>query len=212
VSLTNYNQYQGRPANQTQRNINVFGMSFIIATALFFFIIDMVLLKFLIYLSTFRKVLSPRIESWIQDGVLQLQRRAYEAHNQGTWSALDKEVPLTEANELLGELPQASLPSANTSASSTPPNVPKPYSATQPPSNQAPNIVSQPTPPQPTLLQPTSQQATSPSPALQQAIPLQSSMPQPALPQPIQPPAATHSTVNQGANIQIPPSQVPSTP
>jgi hypothetical protein len=61
-------------------------MSFAIATALFFTIVDIVLLKFLIYLSKFRRALSPRIERWIQDGVLQLQRRAYEAHKEGTWS------------------------------------------------------------------------------------------------------------------------------
>jgi hypothetical protein len=96
-------------------------MSFIIATALFFALIDVVLLKFFVYVSTFRKALSPRIERWIQDGVLQLQRRAYEAHKEGTWSRLNREVPLTDAKELLVELPLASLPSENVSATFTPP-------------------------------------------------------------------------------------------
>jgi hypothetical protein len=59
-------------------------MSFVIATALLFAIIETVLLGFLIYLSTFKKALSPRIDRWIQDGILQLQRRAYEAHKEGT--------------------------------------------------------------------------------------------------------------------------------
>lgn len=43
----------------------------------------------------------PRIERWIQDGILQLQRRAYESTRQGTWSLLDKEVPITTKREAL---------------------------------------------------------------------------------------------------------------
>jgi hypothetical protein len=85
-------------------------MLFVIATALFFAIVDIVLLRFLVYLSKFRQALSPRIDRWIQDGVLQLQRRAYEAHREGTWSELSKEVPLTGAKEMLAELPLASIP------------------------------------------------------------------------------------------------------
>jgi hypothetical protein len=89
------------------RNINVFGLVFIITTSLSFAILDILLLKFLIYLSTFRKALAlaPRIEQWIQHSVLQLQRRAYEAIEQGTWSNLDGDIPLTEPNALLPVLP-----------------------------------------------------------------------------------------------------------
>jgi hypothetical protein len=118
-------KYVRHPTNCTRRNINVFGLAFVIATSLFFAIIDIVLLKFLIYLSSFRKALSPRVERWIQDGVLQLQRRAYEAHKEGTWSELSREVPMTAAKELLTDLPLASLPSGNTLVVSPPPKGPK---------------------------------------------------------------------------------------
>jgi hypothetical protein len=86
-------------------------MAFVIAVSLFFAILDISLLKFLIFLNGLRKVLSPRIEHWIQGGVLQLQRRAYEAIGEGTWSNLDQEVPLTEPKELLKTLPLQHLPS-----------------------------------------------------------------------------------------------------
>jgi hypothetical protein len=180
-------------------------MSFVIATALLFAIIDTVLLRFLIYLSTFRKALSPRIDRWIQDGVLQLQRRAFEAHKEGTWSGLSKEVPLTDAKELLAELPLASLPSANTSTVSTPASGSQSSSAAQPQSNPAPAIITQPTPPQSSPPQPIIHQPTPPQPTSSQSSPpqsplQQSSLPQPTPPQPIQPRSATHSPVNHGAN------------
>jgi hypothetical protein len=163
-------------------------MSFVIATALFFAIIDVVLLRFLIYLSTFRKALSPRIERWIQDGVLQLQRRAYEAHNEGTWSGLSQEVPWTKPNQELAELPLASLPSANTSVVPTPPIGPQSNPAAPTQSTQAPTITPQPTPPQSTLFQPppphpTSLPPTPPLTALPQTTPPQSPLPQTTLPQ-----------------------------
>jgi hypothetical protein len=73
--------------------------------SLFFAILDIIILRFLIFLDRPKQVLSPRINRCIQDGVLQLQRRAYEAHGQGTWSDLNKEVPLTRAKDTLEELP-----------------------------------------------------------------------------------------------------------
>ncbi|KAF2009108.1 hypothetical protein BU24DRAFT_402484 [Aaosphaeria arxii CBS 175.79] len=93
------------------RNISVFGLVFIVTLSCFIVFVDMLLLKFLIYLSNFRKALAPRIDRWIQDGVLQLQRRAYEARGEGTWTQLNKDVPLTGANEKLSDLPVESLPS-----------------------------------------------------------------------------------------------------
>jgi hypothetical protein len=57
-------------------NINVFALSFVIGVSSLIAIIDIALLKFLIYLSSFKRVLAPRIDRWIQDGVWQLQRRA----------------------------------------------------------------------------------------------------------------------------------------
>jgi hypothetical protein len=187
-------------------------MAFVVATTLFFAIIDIVLLKFLIHLSTFRKALSPRIERWVQDGVLQLQRRAYEAHKEGTWSGLSKEVPLTKAKQLLAELPLTSLPSANSSAVSTPPIGTQSNSAAPTQSAQAPTITPQPTLPQSNPSQhppahPTSRPATPPqSPLSQTALP-QFALPQPTLAQsspppaplqkPTQPHPASHPSINQ---------------
>lgn len=73
-------------------------------------IADLLLLRFLIYLSRTRRYLSPRIDRWIQDGVFQLQRRAYESHGQGTWENLDQPVPTTTTLETLSDLPINSLP------------------------------------------------------------------------------------------------------
>ncbi|KAF2651759.1 hypothetical protein K491DRAFT_681917 [Lophiostoma macrostomum CBS 122681] len=86
-------------------NISVFGLSFIIAFSCIVTILNLALLKFLIYLSKFRRPLSPRIERWIQDGVFQLQRQAYGRHDQGSWERIDKEIPATVIDEILYELP-----------------------------------------------------------------------------------------------------------
>ncbi|KAF2727987.1 hypothetical protein EJ04DRAFT_581657 [Polyplosphaeria fusca] len=89
-------------------NINVFALSFVYAFSVFIVTMDIVLLRFLIYLSRFRRMrtLGPRIERWIQDGVLQLQRRAFESSRQGTWRSLEKEVPITARRETLEDLPR----------------------------------------------------------------------------------------------------------
>jgi hypothetical protein len=63
-------------------NINVFGLVFVLTLSLLALIVDITLLKFLIYLARFRRQLGPRVERWIQDGVWQLQRRAYEGVGQ----------------------------------------------------------------------------------------------------------------------------------
>jgi hypothetical protein len=73
-------------------------------------LVNISLLKFIIYLDGSKKVLGPRTDRWIQDGVLQLQRRAYEAHGQGTWTQLGNDVPLTARGEKLADLPLESRP------------------------------------------------------------------------------------------------------
>ncbi|KAJ4291860.1 hypothetical protein N0V90_009756 [Kalmusia sp. IMI 367209] len=85
-------------------NINVFALAFIATFAVVATLLDIVLLKFIIFLKHSRRLLAPRIDRWIQDGVLQLQRRAYEANDQGHWTRLDKEVPTTTNDEPLAEL------------------------------------------------------------------------------------------------------------
>ncbi|KAJ4305538.1 hypothetical protein N0V90_001069 [Kalmusia sp. IMI 367209] len=86
-------------------NINVFGLSFIIGFASLVTILNLVMLKLFMFFSRFRRALAPRIDRWIQDGVFQLQRRAYEGSQQGTWKLLNSEIPVTVTQELLHELP-----------------------------------------------------------------------------------------------------------
>jgi hypothetical protein len=68
-------------------------------------IVDITLLKFLIYLARFRRQLGPRVERWIQDGVWQLQRRAYEGVGQRDWTNLESEIPLTKNGQMMQDLP-----------------------------------------------------------------------------------------------------------
>lgn len=62
-------------------------------------ITDNSLLKFFFYLSTCRLAPAPRIGSWIQGGMLQLQHRACQTANQGSWMQLKQEVPITKNGE-----------------------------------------------------------------------------------------------------------------
>jgi hypothetical protein len=92
------------------RNINVFALAFILSFSITITVLDLILLRFLIYLSKFLAALSPRIDEWIQDGVYQLQRRAYEAHGEGTWKDHNKEIPTTAGGEQLPVLPLGATP------------------------------------------------------------------------------------------------------
>jgi hypothetical protein len=78
--------------------------------AVFVTILDILLLRFLIYLSKFQRALSPRIDRWVQDGVFQLQRRAYEAQGDGVWRMQDKEIPVifdgSKLADLINETPR----------------------------------------------------------------------------------------------------------
>ncbi|KZM26287.1 hypothetical protein ST47_g2591 [Ascochyta rabiei] len=82
------------------RNANVFGLSFIIAFFVLVAILDIFILKFKIYFSKFRAALSPRIDCWIQDGIWQLQRRAYEGEGYRSWTDLEADIPLTDEKTL----------------------------------------------------------------------------------------------------------------
>jgi len=86
--------------------------------SILFISLDLVILRFLIYLSRFRRIrgLGPRIERWTLDGVLQLQRRAFEYSGQGTWKRLDKDVPVTTSRVMLDDL-QDIVPSDATDGS-----------------------------------------------------------------------------------------------
>lgn len=89
------------------RNINVFALSLIIAIFGIFATLDLILLKFLIFLQRFKRALAPRIDQWIQDGIFQIQRKAYEAYSQGTWDEkrLERDIPATIGADALERLP-----------------------------------------------------------------------------------------------------------
>jgi hypothetical protein len=93
-------------------NINVFALAFIIAFSVIATLCNTLILRFFIFMARFRALLAPRIEHWVQDGVYQLQRHAFEAQGQGTWQYLDEEIPTTLNTETLRKLPiDSSLPS-----------------------------------------------------------------------------------------------------
>ena len=70
-------------------------------------VLDFTILKIVIFIGRFRRG-SPRVNRWIQDGALQLQRRAYEAAGEGAWTRLEESNPVTTTGELLDELPISS--------------------------------------------------------------------------------------------------------
>ncbi|KAH7127171.1 hypothetical protein B0J11DRAFT_296636 [Dendryphion nanum] len=85
-------------------NVNFFGFVFIITFATTIVIIDLTLVQLLILIRTYSKSSSPRLDRWIQDSILQLQRRAFESQGKGIWDKLDDEVPVTRYDEKLEEL------------------------------------------------------------------------------------------------------------
>ncbi|KAF2750154.1 hypothetical protein M011DRAFT_396913, partial [Sporormia fimetaria CBS 119925] len=83
-------------------NVNVFGLAFILTFCCVVTLIDLFLVRFIVYINkvTKRKP-SPRIEAWIRDGIFQLQGRVYEGRGEGPWEKLSEEVPVTvEGTEL----------------------------------------------------------------------------------------------------------------
>lgn len=68
----------------------------------------MSLLKILVYVSKFQATLTPRLNRWIQDGVWQLQRHAYEAQGHANWLDIEREIPLNKEGEAFQDLPTSS--------------------------------------------------------------------------------------------------------
>lgn len=87
------------------RNINIFGLVFTITVASIITLVDLILLRSFTSLKKFSERKSPRIDRWIQDGVYQLQRRAYEARGEGIWVDLTSENPFTIESTKLPDLP-----------------------------------------------------------------------------------------------------------
>jgi hypothetical protein len=87
------------------RNINVFGLVFVTSFAVVVTLIDLIILKYVIFFRKTRQKLAPRIDRWIQDGIFQFQRRAYETQKDGIWDRLEREIPTTVTEHLLSDLP-----------------------------------------------------------------------------------------------------------
>ncbi|KAF2012695.1 hypothetical protein BU24DRAFT_465061 [Aaosphaeria arxii CBS 175.79] len=89
-------------------NINVFGLAFIVTVTVTVTAFNMMVLRVFIFLSRFRRALAPRIDHWVQDGIFQLQRRAFQSEGQGSWLGSEKEIPHTTKSEHLAKLPNGS--------------------------------------------------------------------------------------------------------
>lgn len=85
-------------------NVNVFALVFLTTVAAVVTFLNLFILRFCIFLSRFRKALAPRIERWVQDGVFHLQRKAFDAQDEGRWVDLEKEIPVTREGYMLREL------------------------------------------------------------------------------------------------------------
>ena len=85
--------------------MNVFALVFLTTFASLISLFSMGVLRFCIFMARFRKALAPRIDRWVQDGVFQLQRRAFEAQDGGRWVGAEREIPVTWDRERLRELP-----------------------------------------------------------------------------------------------------------
>jgi hypothetical protein len=82
----------------------VFGLVFTITICSSITLADLLLLRSLILWRKLKKSAAPRLDRWIQDGVYQLQRRAYEASGNGDWDNLADEVPVTREPTKLPDL------------------------------------------------------------------------------------------------------------
>ncbi|KAF2110744.1 hypothetical protein BDV96DRAFT_650847 [Lophiotrema nucula] len=96
-------------------NINYFGLVFILTVSSVIAVVDTLILRFLIFLKAFKHISPHRINRWIQDGVWQLQRHAYESHGEGDWTMLDEVVPTTRQKTMLSDLPTETLCSLKSS-------------------------------------------------------------------------------------------------
>ncbi|KAJ4355516.1 uncharacterized protein N0V89_003533 [Didymosphaeria variabile] len=86
-------------------NVNVFGLAFILTFSAIISIINYFILRFFIFLKRFRRSLAPRLDRWVNDGIFQLQRRAFEANESTMWMDLEKEIPVTVHDMAMSELP-----------------------------------------------------------------------------------------------------------
>lgn len=76
-------------------NISVFGLAFTLSMSGLLLILDFGILRFFLWLERLGR--PHKVRYWIQDGMYQLQRTAYEAldANAATWTRREKELPRT---------------------------------------------------------------------------------------------------------------------
>ncbi|KAH7125183.1 hypothetical protein B0J11DRAFT_605443 [Dendryphion nanum] len=99
-------------------NINYFGLIFIIIVSSLIIILDLTIVQILLLVRRFTRWKGIKLNRWIQDSILHLQRRAFEAQEDSEWERLTEEVPTTESGEKLVEL-QCSLKKWNQHLSAT---------------------------------------------------------------------------------------------
>ena len=85
-------------------NINFFGLVFILVLSCTIILVDLSLFRILVAASRWSPKMARRLERWVQDGILQLQRRAFEAEGKGAWEGLCDDVPVTRGEQKLSEL------------------------------------------------------------------------------------------------------------
>lgn len=85
-------------------NINVPALIIIITLSGAIALIDSISLRVLIFLGRLQWLLSPRVDKWVQDGVFQWQRRVYQQFDEGVWTCLQEEIPITEEDTALSSL------------------------------------------------------------------------------------------------------------
>ena len=88
----------------------MFGLVLILVLATTMTFLNLAVIRQLVFLTPLRHALAPRLDRWMQDSVFQLQRRAFEAHGEGTWLDLSHDIPITIVGETLAELALQSLP------------------------------------------------------------------------------------------------------
>lgn len=86
----------------------MFGLAFTITVSGVLILLDLFLFRLLLCSKKFSRLQSSRLQRWVQDGVFQMQRRAYEAHGLGNWEHLSTDIPVTTESIDLPDLPVSS--------------------------------------------------------------------------------------------------------
>jgi hypothetical protein len=88
-------------------NINIFGLVLVVLLSGIIILTNLILVPILKYRYRRNPQFSWRMTSWVQEGLLQVQRKAYEAAGFSDWSNLEASVPRTKelVPGLCGDIP-----------------------------------------------------------------------------------------------------------